>query len=180
MLELLLTLHILSAIWLMTNLIGAACWKKRADWFGTPEQMATTAQALVRSDLIFTAPTIIRQKLPKERIREASWQLQAPGSYDHLTIPHHPTTETLLHRLLSQEGELKPGKGWMPESRARCVAPDIFRGTREAALKFKPGEHLLDEMDREMAYLSGQALEMLEETREPSGPDSSPGVQAAG
>ena len=59
MLELLLTLNILSAIWLMTDLIGAACWKKRPDWFGTPEQMATTAQALVRSDLIFTAPGIV-------------------------------------------------------------------------------------------------------------------------
>ena len=117
---------------------------------------------------------------PEERIRETSWQLQAPGSYDPLTIPYHPTTETLLHRLLSQEGELKPGNGWMPESRARCAAPDIFRAAREAALEFKPGEHLLDEMDREMAYLSGQALEMLEETREPSQPDSNPGVQAAG
>ena len=68
----------------------------------------------------------------------------------------------------------------MPESRARCVDPDIFQAAREAALKFKPGEHLLDEMDREMAYLSGQALEMLKEAREPSGPDSSPGVQTAG
>ena len=124
--------------------------------------------------------TVIRQKLPEERIRDASWQLQAPGSYDPLTIPYHPTTETLLHRLLSQEGELKPGNGWMPESRARSVAPDIFRAAREAALEFKPGEHLLDEMDREMAYLSGQALEMLEEAREPSRPDSNPGVQTAG
>ena len=68
----------------------------------------------------------------------------------------------------------------MAESRARCVAPDIFQAAREAALEFKPGEHLLDEMDREMAYLSGQALERLKEAREPSGPDSSPRVQAAG
>ena len=102
--------------------------------------------------------TIICQKLPEERIREASWQLQAPGSYDPLAIPHHPTTETLLHRLLNQEGELKPGNGWMPESRIRSVAPDIFKTTREAALEFKLGEHLLDEIDRETAYLSGQAL----------------------
>ena len=102
--------------------------------------------------------TIICQKLPEERIREASWQLQAPGSYDPLTIPHHPTTETLLHRLLNQEGELKPGNGWMPESMVRSVAPDIFKATREAALEFKLGEHLLDEIDRETAYLSGQAL----------------------
>jgi hypothetical protein len=116
--------------------------------------------------------TVIRQKLPKGRIREASRQLQAPGSYDPLTIPHHPTTEMLLHRLLNQEGELKPGNGWMPESRARCVAPDIFKATREAALEFKLGEHLLDEIDRETAYLSGQALKMLEEAREPSRPDS--------
>ena len=113
--------------------------------------------------------TIICQKLPEERIREASWQLQAPGSYDPHTIPYHPTTETLLHRLLSQEGELKPGNGWMPESRARYVAPDIFRATREVALEFEPGEHLLDEIDRELAYLSGQALEMLEDGQECTG-----------
>ena len=54
---------------------------------------------------------------PKGEIREASRQLQAPGSYDPLTIPHHPTTEMLLRRLLNQEGELKPGNWWMPESR---------------------------------------------------------------
>ena len=113
--------------------------------------------------------TVICQKLPEERIREASWQLQAPGSYDPFAIPYHPTTETLLHRLLSQEGELKPGNGWMPESRARYVAPDIFRATREVALEFKPGDHLLDEIDRELAYLSGQALEMLEDGQECTG-----------
>ena len=113
--------------------------------------------------------TVICQKLPEERIREASWQLQAPGSYDPFAIPYHPTTETLLHRLLSQEGELKPGNGWMPESRARYVAPDIFRATREVALEFEPGEHLLDEIDRELAYLSGQALEMLEDGQECTG-----------
>ena len=123
--------------------------------------------------------TIICQKLPEERIREASWQLQAPGSYDPHTMPYHPTTETLLHRLLSQEGELKPGNGWIPESRARYIAPDIFRATKEVALEFKPGDHLLDEIDRELAYLSGQALEMLEDGQEctghgePSGQDSS-------
>ena len=82
--------------------------------------------------------TIICQKLPEERIREASWQLQAPSSYDPFTIPYHPTTETLLHLLLSQEGELKPGNGWIPESRARYVAPDIFRATREVARNMNP------------------------------------------
>ena len=59
MLNLLLALHILFAIWLMTNLIGAAFWKKRADQSGNPEQVASTAQALVRSDLIFSAPGIV-------------------------------------------------------------------------------------------------------------------------
>ena len=118
--------------------------------------------------------TVIRQKLPEGRIGEASWQLQVPGSYDNLTIPYHPNTETLLHWALSQEGKLKPGNGWMPESRTRLVAPDIFRAAREAALEFKPGEHLIDEMDREMAYLSNQALEMLEEAREPSRPNPIP------
>ena len=74
--------------------------------------------------------TIICQKLPEERIREASWQLQAPGSYDPLAIPHHPTTETLLHRLLNQEGELKPGNGWIPESRARSSCPGHIQSNK--------------------------------------------------
>ena len=113
--------------------------------------------------------TIICQKLPEERIREASWQLQAPGSYDPHTMPYNPTTETLLHLLLNQEGELKHGNGWIPESRARYVAPDIFRATREVALEFEPGEHLLDEIDRELAYLSNQALDMLEDGEEYTG-----------
>ena len=113
--------------------------------------------------------TIICQKLPEERIREASWQLQAPGSYEPHTMPYHPTTETLLHLLLSQEGELKPGNMWIPESRARYVAPDIFQATREVALEFEPGEHLLDEIDRELAYLSNQALDMLEDGEEFTG-----------
>ena len=58
MLELLLTLHILSAIWLMGYLINSAYWKKRADRSGNPETIATTAQALVRADLIFMGPGI--------------------------------------------------------------------------------------------------------------------------
>ena len=58
MLELLLALHILFAIWLMSNLITSAYWKARADRSGDPEQVASTAQALARSDLMFTAPGI--------------------------------------------------------------------------------------------------------------------------
>ena len=59
MLQLLLTLHILFAIWLMSHLISSAFWKARADRSGNPETIATTAQALVRSDLTFTAPGVV-------------------------------------------------------------------------------------------------------------------------
>lgn len=58
MLELLLTLHILSAIWLIGYLINSAYWKKRADRSGNPETIATTTQALVRADLVFMGPGI--------------------------------------------------------------------------------------------------------------------------
>ena len=59
MFELLLTLHILSAVWLMGHLISSAYWKKRADQSGNPETVATTAQALARSDFMFTGPGIV-------------------------------------------------------------------------------------------------------------------------
>ncbi len=59
MFNLLLTLHILSAVWLMGHLISSAFWKARADGSGNPETIATTAQALVRSDLMFTGPGIV-------------------------------------------------------------------------------------------------------------------------
>ena len=59
MFNLLLTLHILSAIWLMGHQISSAFWKARADRSGSPETIATTAQALMRSDFTFTLPGII-------------------------------------------------------------------------------------------------------------------------
>ena len=59
MLNLLLTLHILSAVWLMGHLISSAFWKARADRSGNSETIATTAQALVRSDFMFTLPGIV-------------------------------------------------------------------------------------------------------------------------
>lgn len=59
MLNLLLTLHILSAVWLMGHQISSAFWKARADRSGSPETIATTAQALVRSDFTFTLPGIV-------------------------------------------------------------------------------------------------------------------------
>ena len=59
MFELLLTLHIFSAFWLMSHLIGSAYWKARADRSDNREQIADTARALVRSDLIFNGPGIV-------------------------------------------------------------------------------------------------------------------------
>ena len=59
MFNLLLTLHILSAVWLMGHQISSAFWKARADRSGNPEAIATTAQALVRSDFTFTLPGIV-------------------------------------------------------------------------------------------------------------------------
>lgn len=59
MFNLLLTLHILSAVWLMGHQISSAFWKARADRSGNPETIATTAQALVRSDFTFTLPGIV-------------------------------------------------------------------------------------------------------------------------
>ena len=59
MLELLLTLHIFFAFLLMTHLIGSAFWKARADRSGNADTIATTAQGLVRADLMFGGPGIV-------------------------------------------------------------------------------------------------------------------------
>lgn len=58
MFELLLTLHIFSAFWLMSHLISSAFWKARADKSDNREQIANTARALVWSDLVFNGPGI--------------------------------------------------------------------------------------------------------------------------
>lgn len=59
MLQLLLTLHIFSAIWLMSYLISSAYWKARAERSGNPETIATMAEALVRGNFTFAGPGII-------------------------------------------------------------------------------------------------------------------------
>ena len=59
MFNLLLTLHIFAAVWLMGHQISSAFWKARADRSGNSETIATTAQALVRSDFMFTLPGIV-------------------------------------------------------------------------------------------------------------------------
>ena len=59
MLNLLLTLHIFFAIWLMSHLISSAYWKARTDRSGNAETIASASQALARSGLIFAAPGIV-------------------------------------------------------------------------------------------------------------------------
>ena len=59
MFGLLLTLHILFAIWLMSHLISSAFWKARADRSENAEFIANTTQALVRADFTFTGPGIV-------------------------------------------------------------------------------------------------------------------------
>ena len=59
MLQLLLTLHIFFAIWLMSHLISSAYWKARADRSGNAETIANTAEALVRANFTFAGPGII-------------------------------------------------------------------------------------------------------------------------
>ena len=110
----------------------------------------------------------ISRKLPTGRLQEAARELQEPGEYEPWVIPHEPTSETLLHQLLSQEGELLPGNQWVSEDEIRQIAPDLFWAAREAAEAFSPGDHVLDEISREMGYLVCQAMDALIEARNPS------------
>ncbi len=55
-LQVLLIIHIFAAILLIGNLVTAAFWKVRANRSGNLEHIASTAQALIRSDYAFTAP----------------------------------------------------------------------------------------------------------------------------
>ena len=56
MFNLLLVLHILSAVVLMGHLTTAAFWKKRADGSGSVEHIAATNRILGRGDYFFTLP----------------------------------------------------------------------------------------------------------------------------
>ena len=134
--------------------------------YRTPDNLAET----IERELDLLTKTV-GEKLPEGRIQEAARKLQTPGDHDSTTVPHHPTTETVLHWLLSQHAAPLEGNRWAPEHTAREIAPDVFQTVREVTRKFEPGQHLLDEMDRELAYLSNQALEMLEEIRKPSQPE---------
>ena len=54
--EILLALHILSAVVFLGNIITAAFWKVRADRSGNLEAIAATARSVSLADLFFTLP----------------------------------------------------------------------------------------------------------------------------
>src|SRR5918992_4066416 len=59
LLEVLLALHILSAIVFVGNIITAAFWKVRADRSGNLETIALTTRAVLIADRAFTGPGIV-------------------------------------------------------------------------------------------------------------------------
>jgi uncharacterized membrane protein len=59
MLQILLAIHILSAVVFVGNIITAAHWKVRADGSGNLETIALTAQGLLRADYLFTLPGFV-------------------------------------------------------------------------------------------------------------------------
>ena len=111
--------------------------------------------------------TTISARLPAGRVRQASRELREQDKRDEPHIPHHPTTETLLHLLLRQEGGRQDGQGWITESRARYLTPDMTLAVRAAAREYTPSEHLVEMVDRELESLAHQALDLLEKARTP-------------
>jgi uncharacterized membrane protein len=59
LLEVLLALHILSAVIFVGNIITAAFWKVRADLSGNLETIALTTRAVLIADWAFTGPGIL-------------------------------------------------------------------------------------------------------------------------
>lgn len=57
--QIILAIHILSAVVLIGNLITSAFWKVRADQTSNLETIASTCRALVRADYTFTIPGIV-------------------------------------------------------------------------------------------------------------------------
>ena len=57
--QVILAIHILSAVVLIGNLITSAFWKVRADKTSNLETIASTCQALLRADYMFTIPGIV-------------------------------------------------------------------------------------------------------------------------
>ena len=54
--QILLAIHIVSAVVFMGNTITAAFWKVRADRSGSTEAMANVSRSLLMADLVFTGP----------------------------------------------------------------------------------------------------------------------------
>ena len=57
--QIILAIHILSAVVLIGNLITSAFWKVRADQTSNLETIASTCRALLRADYMFTIPGIV-------------------------------------------------------------------------------------------------------------------------
>ncbi len=56
--QILIAIHIASAVVFLGNLITAAFWKTRSDRSGSPEVQAHTSRLLLHADLAFTGPGI--------------------------------------------------------------------------------------------------------------------------
>lgn len=57
--QIILAIHILSAVVLIGNLITSAFWKVRADQTSNLETISSTCRALLRADYMFTIPGIV-------------------------------------------------------------------------------------------------------------------------
>ena len=59
MTQILVAIHIISALLLIGNMITAAFWKMRADRSGNLDTIAITTQGLLNADYMFTLPGIV-------------------------------------------------------------------------------------------------------------------------
>jgi len=58
-LQILLAIHILSAVVFAGNIITSAFWKVRADRSGSTEAMANASRSLLMADMVFTGPGLV-------------------------------------------------------------------------------------------------------------------------
>ena len=57
--QILLAIHILSAVVFAGNIITSAFWKVRADRSGSTEAMANASRSLLMADMVFTGPGLV-------------------------------------------------------------------------------------------------------------------------
>ena len=57
--QILLAIHILSAVVFAGNIITSAFWKVRADKSGSTEAMANASRSLLMADMVFTGPGLV-------------------------------------------------------------------------------------------------------------------------